>query len=395
MSALLHALVAMCSTLPPLESTETALEESEPLPVTSFVCQWNQPRKRKESTLQMAEAPFQKPVYGRQRKHTLSPITDFDPRPVQYRGTAPALLQEFLEKVKGEGLGVSVLKDKDTQIWQEDEGGSAVIPHSYNNPSRTELVERVRVFKESLVLTQDRIREVERSTREQSRSSLWFSVRRYRLTASMFGRILHRRPNTPPDALVKELLSVKCVSSQALEWGKLNEMQAIEEYRQKQRASGNDITVYKAGFHICEKYPFLGASPDGCVHDPNSEYKFGLLEVKCPFKYRFKTIRDAATNSDFCLAQVEKANGQHCMELKTSHAYYAQVQGQLAITERQFCDFVVYTTKDFSIQRIVFDEHFWVHELLPKLIDFYNDCFAPAIVSPIHILGMKLHDLRV
>ena len=346
----------------------------------------------------MAGATFQKPVYGREQKHTLSPITDFDPRSEQYRGTAPTLLQEFLEKVKGEGLGVSLLKDVDTRIWQEDETGSTMIPHSYNYPSRTELVERVRVFKETLVLTPDKIREIERSTRDQSRSSLWFSVRRYRLTASMFGRILHtcRRPNTPPDALVKELLSAKHVSSHALEWGKSHENHAIEEYKQKQRASGNySLTVCKAGFHVCEQYPFLGASPDGCIHDPNSEYKFGVLEVKCPFKYRFNTISDAATNSDFCLALVQKGNGQPYPELKPSHAYYAQVQGQLAITERRFCDFVVYTTKDLFIQRILFDEHFWAHELLPNLIDFYDNCFAPAIVSPVHILGMKLHDLRM
>ena len=39
-----------------------------------------------------------------------------------------------------------------------------MIPHSYNYPSRTELVERVRVFKETLVLKPDKIREIERST---------------------------------------------------------------------------------------------------------------------------------------------------------------------------------------------------------------------------------------
>lgn len=189
---------------------------------------------------------------------------------------------------------------------------------------------------------------------------------------------------------------MQSVSSQALEWGRSHEAQAIEAYKQKQKAAGNDgMTVCKAGFHICEQYPFLGASPDGCIHDPKSEYKFGVLEVKCPYKYRHKTISDSATNSDFCLMLVQKGNGQQSMELKDSHAYYAQVQGQLAITGGQFCDFVVYTTKDLFIQRIIFDEQFWVNELLPKLTDFYDNCFAPAIVSPVHILGMKLHDLRV
>ena len=43
------------------------------------------------------------------------------------------------------------------------------------SPSRAELIERERVFKESLMLTWDRIRKVERSTREQSQSSLQFA----------------------------------------------------------------------------------------------------------------------------------------------------------------------------------------------------------------------------
>ena len=147
------------------------------------------------------------------------------------------------------------------------------------------------------------------------------------------------------------------MSSQALEWGSSHEAQEI--------TFGNDsFTVCKAGFHICEQYPFLGAFPDGCIHDAKSEYKFGMLEVKCPYRYRHKSISDAATNSDFCLMLVQKGNGQRYMKLNNSHAYYAQLQGQLAITGRQFCDFVVYTTKDLFIQRINLNEQFWVNELL-------------------------------
>ena len=67
-SGLLHALVALCPAQlsPPKDGNA---EEDEPLPITSFACQWKQPRKRKESTLPMSEAVFHKPVYGRQQKH--------------------------------------------------------------------------------------------------------------------------------------------------------------------------------------------------------------------------------------------------------------------------------------------------------------------------------------
>ena len=93
----------------PAPGTTDADQEDEVLPVTSYACKWKPPRKRKETTLQFAEAEFHKPVYGRQVKHTLSSIADFDPRPADNRGKAPDLLQEFLKKVKGDSLGISVL----------------------------------------------------------------------------------------------------------------------------------------------------------------------------------------------------------------------------------------------------------------------------------------------
>ena len=66
----------------------------------------------------------------------------------------------------------------------------------------------------------------------------------------------------------------------------------------------------------------------------------------------------------------------------------------MAVGLRPWCDFVVYTTKGVSVQRIQFDNDYWDNELLPKLIDFYENCIAPEIVSPIHVLGMPVRDLR-
>ena len=42
----------------------------------------------------------------------------------------------------------------------------------------------------------------------------------------------------------------------------------------------------------------------------------------------------------------------------------------MVITERAWCDFVVYISKGVAIDRITFDKLFWKNELLPKLDDF-------------------------
>ena len=82
-------------------------------------------------------------------------------------------------------------------------------------------------------------------------------------------------------------------------------------------------------------------------------HQFGLVEVKCPYKYRFESIASAAANSDFCLNMTTNIDETQSLQLKKkTHRYYSQVQGQLPITERKWCDFVVYTTKDLFIQQI-------------------------------------------
>ena len=50
--------------------------------------------------------------------------------------------------------------------------------------------------------------------------------------------------------------------------------------------------------------------------------------------------------------------------------------------------------KELVLREFHFDNIFW-EELLQKLVDFYDNCLAPEIVNPIHVLGMKFRDLRL
>lgn len=55
---------------------------------------------------------------------------------------------------------------------------------------------------------------------------------------------------------------------------------------------------------------------------------------------------------------MEKTGDTTC-RLKTGHAYYAQIQGQMSVTGSQWCDFVVYTRRGLYVQRIPFNADFW------------------------------------
>ena len=390
---MLHALVGMTSAGCKLQPTHPAIseldgeeeeeEEEDAMPVTSYLCQWKVPKKRKESTLQMSSATFQKHDYHHQGKRKVAFTEDFDPRPSDCRGIASSLLPTLLECVRGESLGVSLLFDE----HYRHQTIPLSVPHL---PDLEALKDNVAAFKESMKTDADKIREIERSTREQRHSTLWFAVRRFRITASRFGEVLRRKPDTPPDSLVLSILQPRSFASAATDWGIQNESVAIQTYVSYQHQQGlNGLTVGPCGFMTNEAHPFLGATPDGTVYDPsNHEHPFGFIEVKCPYSHRESTPLQASSSPGFFCTIVEGVP-----KLRLTHPYYAQIQGQMAIGGRVWCDFVVFTTKGISVERVEFDDSYWQNTLLPKLETFFDDCLGPEIVSPLHPLGLKIRDL--
>ena len=390
-SALLHALVSLTPTsLGPSGTNQPSSDEETALPVTSFLCQWNAPRKRKESNLPISGAAFQKHVYGRQRKRDLKEMIDFDPRPPHLRGNAKDQLKHYTDSVRGLGIGVSLLFDEQCRCWSNSPGK----PLTPSLPSKQELQERVAHFKESLKMHPQKLREIEQSTRDQNKSSLWHSIRRYRITASLFGAVFHRKPDTPPQSLVLQMLGKKPFTSAATDWGKINESKALEQYQQSKKDNGHDVSCARSGFVVSEEYPFLGASPDAVVYDASEPNPFGLVEIKCPYTSRNLTpLQAAELKGFFCSSEVD-TSGTKVLKLKKSHNYYCQVVGQMATTGRTWCDFVVYTEKGLSVERIHYDSDFWSNELLPQLVAFYDNCLAPEIVCPVHVLGIPVRNLE-
>lgn len=333
----------------------------------------------------MSQARFEKHDYSKPNKRRVSLLESFDPRPLNYRGDVASRLPGFLNKVRGEQLGISLLLD--SRFCQKP-----TEPSSHSIPTGVSLKETIEAFKEILRVNPEKVREIETNTRQQRLSQLWFSVRRYRITSSLFGSVLSRRADTPPDNLVLRIIQPKSFSTPATRHGIENEPVAIENYISYQQSNGHpEIAVSPTGFYISVEHPFLGASPDGAVYDPaNTLQPFGFLEIKCPYANRSQTPAEACGTSGFC-CDLDASSGN--LLLKESHPYYSQIQGQMGIGERPWCDFVVYTSKGISVQRIAFNEQFWRNKLLPKLTSFYDNCVVPELVSPLHPLGLPMRDL--
>lgn len=157
-------------------------------------------------------------------------------------------------------------------------------------------------------------------------------------------------------------------------WGKLHESTAFDQY-QSMHSSKSGLILRKSGIFISSEDGFLAASPDGILH--NNENKCGMLEIKCPYSCRNLTVLEACNQvKAFCC---EVVNNE--IHLKKSHDYYYQVQGALAIAKVEWCDFVVWTTKDMHTERIIFDQSFW-NTCYLRLKTVYLSYILPEIIYP-------------
>ena len=141
--------------------------------------------------------------------------------------------------------------------------------------------------------------------------------------------------------------------------------------------------MVEKGLVIDKENPVLAASVDGEVNDPS--YKFhpvGNIEAK--YKIFPTALKEQVnTTQNSLLTTLAKHTKSFCLEitesglrLKQKHSYYIQVQGNMAITQKPRCDFVVYTSfmnhEDMHAERIPF---------VKKLLDFYLYAVVPELLT--------------
>lgn len=71
----------------------------------------------------------------------------------------------------------------------------------------------------------------------------------------------------------------------------------------------------------------------------------------------------------FELLEYQVHDGRQMYKLKEDHIYYDQLQGQIYILNKSACDFVVWTTRDIAIVRVLQDG-LWGQNI-EKLTNFY------------------------
>lgn len=89
---------------------------------------------------------------------------------------------------------------------------------------------------------------------------------------------------------------------------------------------------------------------------------------------------------------------QNTLALKNDHVYYFQVMGQLHITRRNVCYFVIHTKNWTSVENIYYDKRFWEEKMVTKLQMYesylYND-LTSFVYMYIIIVFQVLHSMYV
>lgn len=227
-----------------------------------------------------------------------------------------------------------------------------------------ELTETEQRLLSSLNVDEEKINEIESSTRAQSNSDIWKKERTYRFTASSFQLIAKRQRNH--ETFAQSIMHPKPFSSKYVAHGMKYEPIALQEYQKFMFNQKTPVAVLRSGFVVSKSFPILGASPDAKVIDKGCTLCFGLGEVKCPYTKFHVTPLEACSDPKFFM---EKVSDSNC-RLKRDHEYYAQVQGQMGVTGAKWCDFIVYTSKGLYVERIPFDPVFW-QNLRSELLNYY------------------------
>lgn len=157
--------------------------------------------------------------------------------------------------------------------------------------------------------------------------------------------------------ITKSIINPRPLSTLPVIHGKQCEKLARKLYEQKTQRVCRGVRLF-----VYKKYQFLAASPDGLIGNE------GIIKIKSPFNFR---------NSDRNTCNFHFLHPDE--SFKMTHDFYYQFQGQLDITNRLWCDLIIYTFKGVHIIRISRNTKFWKN-MITKLKSFYLFSLLPCII---------------
>ncbi|CAB4195659.1 phage_rel_nuc, putative phage-type endonuclease [uncultured Caudovirales phage] len=175
-------------------------------------------------------------------------------------------------------------------------------------------------------------------TNTLQRTPEWFKDREGKLTASSFGQAAGLGPASRQQLWRRNMGLETFEGNVATQWGETHEVDGVTQY-QTHCMDKDQAAPELVGFIQHPTMAWLGGSPDLFI-GPD-----GMGEVKCPFAQQIYP--------------------------EIPPYYMAQMQGLLQITDRQWCDFIVWTPAALSVRRVHRSNDYW-DWLHFRLADFWT-----------------------
>lgn len=231
---------------------------------------------------------------------------------------------------------------------------------AYKNLQKVELLKIAESIE--IHLTLDDVRFIEEVTQDRWKSWYWQKLRAGRVTASKFMAVCNASLSNPDKNLLTEICyPEKCGNPSKNDQTEFMAM-AMESFSLQMKKLHANFNCKTVGLIVDPNYPYFAATPDGvCSCQCCGEY---FVEIKCPFS---AAQQNASVENLMQLKDsfMETINGGYC--LRHDHAFYYQLQMQMALGKKKFAIFYVWSTKFRIMNRIPFDASFWTEKSVKAL----------------------------
>ena len=142
-------------------------------------------------------------------------------------------------------------------------------------------------------------------------------------------------------------------------------------YSEIMRSQHKQLKTKASGLVVYKDKPFISASPDLLVECKCCGQ--GLCEIKCP-----ESIKDLSPSVENVPYSYVRNDSQ--ITLKKNHPYYFQIQGQMGLTSRSYCDLFIFSFHGHICVRIVFDNDFFM-DMIDTISWFWNKFALPELLK--------------
>lgn len=253
--------------------------------------------------------------------------------------------------------------------------------YSDNNRNKTlsELIEKGKSI--SLNISKEETDEISNLTIPRLKSKCSVALRRGRITGSNFKSCCTSNIKDPNITLIRRIINItKCFGEVAsIKYKK----KAIKQYISNMEMNHEEFVYKECGLLINPKFPFLAGSPDALVSC--TCHREGCLKLK----YLKSLISDESLER---MTQkpnniLNKLGEQYTLE--KNHEYFYQVQLQINLIEKEYCDFVIWSQQKVIVIRVEAEIEFW-SAAIGKALSFHEKIIMPELLAKFYTENISL-----